>query len=899
MKIKKIKEIIAILSLVLLTFINVGLGNFSIGGTTKAENLQINNGNSAVCYIDGTNPTYFTSIEKALEVAGNNSIADTIYVIPNNLSKNVTINRNCKIEKHDTLILPYEEKTWDFRNGPSILKNRFADDCEAMVSLNRKTLVTIKKGVTLTVEGTLNIGGVLGNASVGYQGLQGQTSGFYSEILMEVGDRNASGAKILVNSGGNVDCRGYIKQNVTSNNINFQPQFYLKSGAHLKLPFVIYDFQGATATGAIYLGEHSLGIKDLIGGLGGKVINEKGQACPFALFDLPNIQILSTISAGSEVKGLISLHTSAQKMVIEFKESWNTDEFTLIGRTNSLLYINTGYIRVKYNPKNLGYTEVLKYADNNTRTIVDFYGDCSFGTMKMSLNAQIAKVEIDTSELYFPFSYRRGFNIKKGDNLEIANSIKFMNGCYLNIDNGGKLTANNGARIIFYTQDWTDHKTTIPYSPVYTINSYEGNKANIENIDTTCNLVVKETNTAISGEATFLNNGDLILKNGSTLGGLIQTNSISSSLNIESGLTNIAESLETNGKGGREGAKFVFHQVNPQKIKEAGKTNLVNSFDNISSHDIASGVFEGTSNNGIYGFGTRNGIPSIIGDSRVFLNETKTYTIEDSSYCLGDEFIWTCDDETKLKLNSKNGKNITVTGVGSGEVTLSCTILYKNEEIKTVSKKIITGYYANVSVSIDTSNIYDNKENPFSIGGIGDYRDLNVSVDTNCTNYNLEWEFDSTMLSLTNTTEGNTNNIYRFTTIGNGNGLLKLNFKSNGLTINDIWSKEITIANNKRVTNITVDPSLFKSDVDAIFKECKHTATIKTDGDIKDLNFEYIEKSNEAQIKSISISGNTITFIFDGRSMAWSEHKSTFVVYTNNGINGAKVKSNVLTFRVY
>ena len=40
-----------------------------------------------------------------------------------------------------------------------------------MVSQNRKTLVKIKKGVTLNIEGTLNIGGILGNASSGYQGL--------------------------------------------------------------------------------------------------------------------------------------------------------------------------------------------------------------------------------------------------------------------------------------------------------------------------------------------------------------------------------------------------------------------------------------------------------------------------------------------------------------------------------------------------------------------------------------------------------------------------------------------------------------------------------------------------------------------------------------------------------
>lgn len=131
--------------------------SFLVAGTSFNSNVFEESTVSPVCYISGSNPQYFTTIEKALEVAGSNEASDTIYVIPNNILNNVTITRDCTIDNLDTLILPYEGTTWDFREGPTELKNRFADDSPAMVSQNRKTLVIIKQGVTLNVEGTLNI----------------------------------------------------------------------------------------------------------------------------------------------------------------------------------------------------------------------------------------------------------------------------------------------------------------------------------------------------------------------------------------------------------------------------------------------------------------------------------------------------------------------------------------------------------------------------------------------------------------------------------------------------------------------------------------------------------------------------------------------------------------------
>ncbi len=892
--------------------LNIGSGDFVVNGEVKVDNITINDGDRAVCYIDGSDPTqrtYFTTIERALEVAGANTTAETIYVIPDNVDKNVTITRNCTVSANDTLVLPYQDKLWDFRKGDTKLRNRFADDCEAMVEQNRKTVVKIQKGVTLTVNGTLNIGGVLGNAAPDVQGLQGQTSGFYAEILMEAGtDIHAvggkkEGAKIEVN--GTLDCRGYIKETAISDDINIQPQLILNGQASMSLPFVIYDFQGANATGAIYCGNQTIGLTDLK-----KTLTFDGEACPFVLFDFPNIQIFTMIYSGVTVTALVSMHTNAQSIadIIKFDESWNTDQFTLIGNTNSLLSIQSGYITTRYKPAHLGYTEVHRYPDKPTKTMVDFNGECNFGAMQMTLDAQIAKVEINTQKILFPFSYRWAFNIRKGGKINVSNGIKLMNGCSLNIDAGGTLNFQNGARIAFYNNNWTDHKTTIPYSPTYLIYGTRDN-ATLQNMTAENELNVVSNSSNVSGTTPLINNGTINVNSGAALGGLIQTNSENGKLILENGAKNTVNSLETNGTGGREGMSYVFKPVNSKTLTATAQMYAINDFTSLPLIDASSGTYEGTQLNGSYGFGTRAGTATIKGDDSILPNATKTFEIIDnSSHLLGDEFVWLCDDETKIALNSKSGKSITVTGLESGQVTLTCKIRYKGSDIKTVTKSIMVEKepYVNLSVSVDTSSIYDNPSEPYKIGGIRDYRDITVTLDTNCTNYKLNWVYDSSKVKMVQTSGSYPTFTYHMTTIAAGNDTLKLNFTSDEIIKNDCWTQAITIANNQRITYLTVSPSNLSQSV--TWKSWNPTkfnweTHVQTDGGIpsNDIHYEYKANSDSehAKVNSVTLNGYNLIIACSGYKIALQTHKSYFFIYSNNGINGAKITSNELTLEVH
>ena len=895
--------------------LNIGSSDFVVNGEVKVDNITINDGDRAVCYIDGSTPTYFTTIERALEVAGagdKKTTAETIYVIPNNVDKNVTITRNCTISANDTLILPYQDKLWDYREGKTKLRNRFADDCEAMVQQNRKTVVKIQKGVTLTVNGTLNIGGILGNAAPDVQGLQGQTSGYYSEILMEVGtDIHSSGgpkkgAKIEVN--GTLDCRGYIKETAISDDTNIQPQLVLNATAKTSLPFVVYDFQGANATGGIYCGGKggTIDLGDILGGVfdKNKVLTFNGNACPFVLFDMPNVQILTSIYSGATVTGLVSLHTNKQTVVIDFEESWNYDQFTLIGSTNSLLTIKSKSIDVRYKPAHLGYTEVLRYSENPTRTTIDFNGECTFGSMSMLLNAQIAKVKIDTKNILFPFSYRWAFNIRKGGKINVSNGIKLMNGCSLNIDAGGIFNLQNGARIAFYNNDWTDYKTTIPYLPTYLIYGTRDN-ATLQNLTAENELNVVSNESDVSGKTPLINNGTINVNSGAALGGLIQTDSENGKLIFVDGATNTVESLETNGTGGRDGAKYVFKQVNPHTYTKTAQMYAINDFTSLPLIDVSSGTYEGTRLNGSYGFGTRAGTATIKGDDSILPKDTKAFEItDDSSHLLGDEFVWSCDDETKLALNSKSGKSITVTGRECGKVNLSCKIRYKGKDIKTVTRLIKAG--PNPMVTVDTSNIYDNPSDPYNIGGIGDYRDITVTMDKDCNNSRIEWVYDSSKLQLTQKSGSYPTFTYRFTTIAAGNDTLKFNYISDDVTENDCWTQAISIVNNQRITDLKVAPAKLSGKVSAYVVgssdfECG-PLTITADGDVPAILFNddcYVNHDENANVKSVSLNGDKLTISGYGRTpKAWSTYTSTFIVYSENGKNGSRINSNVLTLEV-
>lgn len=99
----------------------------------------------AVAYIKSSG-MHFTTIEKALEVAGQNTTKDQIFVIP---GTNPIIKRDVTIGVNDELILPYDGEI--FEDTARSTARGFADLNATQRNLYLKNTVTLNEGVKLTI----------------------------------------------------------------------------------------------------------------------------------------------------------------------------------------------------------------------------------------------------------------------------------------------------------------------------------------------------------------------------------------------------------------------------------------------------------------------------------------------------------------------------------------------------------------------------------------------------------------------------------------------------------------------------------------------------------------------------------------------------------------------------
>lgn len=187
---------------VFLLFVFTALGSIGFGSwfvkneKTQGYDKYTDTTAQKVAYTQNSGKnTYFTSVEGALEHRTDN----TIYVIP---GTNPTIKYNCTIPSGVTLCIPYEDdlnKTHNYLNEKGNNGNGFADKN----SSNLVTRLTLDN-VTLTIQGTLMIGGV--NGSVGVQSV---VSGKYSEVLCK-------DSTIKTKRNGKILCYGFIKEKRTN-----------------------------------------------------------------------------------------------------------------------------------------------------------------------------------------------------------------------------------------------------------------------------------------------------------------------------------------------------------------------------------------------------------------------------------------------------------------------------------------------------------------------------------------------------------------------------------------------------------------------------------------------------------------------------------------------------------
>lgn len=258
-----------------------------------------------------------------------------------------------------------------------------------------KYKLILNESTVLEVYGNILIQGLLG---VNGPGLSGHTSGNHSQII--------NNGTINLNSGANLDLRGYIKGAGT---------IEARSGAIVYSPFVVYDYRGGTNTKTVY---------------------EKAKIAPFRIYEMPNIQCNYSILYGAEHKGYLDLYAS---------DKHRTAVATIFGKGSAMMIMedSTAHITTTYE----------RTGNLIGETTLTMTGKVKMGVLKIKVTTTVT---VAMNEVRFPMPWN--FTINVGDGLNpttftLPDDYKMMTGATVNVKKSA--TVNLTGTLLIY-KSFTD-----------------------------------------------------------------------------------------------------------------------------------------------------------------------------------------------------------------------------------------------------------------------------------------------------------------------------------------------------------------------------------------------------------------------------------------------------------
>ena len=258
-----------------------------------------------------------------------------------------------------------------------------------------KQKLILNESTVIEVYGNILIQGLLG---VNGPGLSGHTSGNHSQII--------NNGTINLNSGANLDLRGYIKGAGT---------IEARSGAIVYSPFVVYDYRGGTNTATVY---------------------RKGNIAPFRIYEMPNIQCNYSILYGAEHKGYLDLYAS---------DKHRTAVATIFGKGSAMMIMedSTAHITTTYE----------RTGNLIGETTLTMTGKVKMGVLKIKVTTTVT---VAMNEVRFPMPWN--FTINVGDGLNpttftLPDDYKMMTGATVNVKKSA--TVNLTGTLLIY-KSFTD-----------------------------------------------------------------------------------------------------------------------------------------------------------------------------------------------------------------------------------------------------------------------------------------------------------------------------------------------------------------------------------------------------------------------------------------------------------
>lgn len=527
--------------------------------------------NEPIAY-NGTTKKEYTTLDRAINDA---EAGQTVFVIPGSRFK---LTDDCTIKEKVTLCLPFEGEVWNGRQQNAESTNtwrdddifqekgqqNFADGNEDLVNTYLQSQVTISSGVTLTNEGNIYIGGVLGIES---NKLAGATSGPYCEIVFET-------LAILENRDtGTIKCMGYLKESEKHNG----SQIINYNGSTFECPMVFYDYKGGDYTASAY----------------GNTKYPNSKIFPCAQYDFPNNQIKTKFNYGSTFNAYVDLYTNEvtksvrilwAEVFVTIHARHNVDDLNIIGTSNSLFELSeNSSLIIKYTPLNddQRYTTYSSAGNNRTgsagTTTININGNVNFSSFSLSLHAaedteikysgifdidvsdlkfvieRYLNQDINTDTVDFPIPWNFSISVDQGS-LNINDRVKFLGGSNLYIAEGAALNVNSS--IIFYDDSITG---------LYSDTAYGG----------TIYPVGK-------GPASLVVDGSLSINDYAAFGGKITSNRKNSIISISQNASLSTESREGSGNYSIDGINinFDFKDYPGSPIQKSANVDLLDSSTN-------------------------------------------------------------------------------------------------------------------------------------------------------------------------------------------------------------------------------------------------------------------------------------------------------------------------------
>lgn len=258
-----------------------------------------------------------------------------------------------------------------------------------------KYKLILNESTVLEVYGNILIQGLLG---VNGPGLSGHTSGNHSQII--------NNGTINLNSGANLDLRGYIKGAGT---------IEARSGAIVYSPFVVYDYRGGTNTATVY---------------------RKGKIAPFRIYEMPNIQCNYSILYGAEHKGYLDLYAS---------DKHRSAVATIFGTGTAMMIMedSTAHITTTYE----------RTGNLIGETTLTMTGKVKMGVLKIKVTTTVT---VAMNEVRFPMPWNFTFNVGDGLNpttFTLPDDYKMMTGATVNVKKSA--TVNLTGTLLIY-KSFTD-----------------------------------------------------------------------------------------------------------------------------------------------------------------------------------------------------------------------------------------------------------------------------------------------------------------------------------------------------------------------------------------------------------------------------------------------------------